>query len=118
MLHQHARMRTYLWDTPPSTLQPHNHLPDIPTPVPWGCYVHTWKGCVGLCPSPLFGCCCMHPGCSMVIKCMLSPAEQAHPYFHSLSSLQTILVTQPLISSNKHKFYQTFIDNIDFCTHA
>src|SRR5258708_4924621 len=64
--------------TPPSTLQPATHLPDIPTPVPQGCYVHTWNGCVGLCPSPLFGCCCMHPCCSMVVKHALSPAEQAH----------------------------------------
>src|SRR5258707_8784132 len=28
-----------------------------------------------------------------------------------------ILVAQPSISSDKHKFYQIFFDNIDFCTH-
>ena len=83
----HASIQTGSHLTPQLTLQPATHLPDIPTPVPWGCYVHTWKGCVGLCPSPLFGCCYMHPGCSTVVKCALSPAEQACPYFHSLSSL-------------------------------
>src|SRR5260370_41243011 len=28
-----------------------------------------------------------------------------------------MLVAQPSISSDKHKFYQTFIDNINFCAH-
>src|SRR5258708_4458839 len=102
--------------TPPSTLQPHTHLPDIPTPVPQGCYVHTWNGCVGLCPSPLFGCCCMHPGCSTVVKHALSPAEQARTSSCALIiSLDDFHCPAIDFQAAITIFIKLFFDIINFC---
>ena len=135
-------------DPLPLTLQLPTHLPDIPTPVPWGCYVHTWNGCVGLCPSPLFGCCCMHPGCSTVVKHVLSPAEQAHTSscaliislddFHcpaidfqvaitffiklslTFSIFMHVCTSWPVPSTSLHiPFHVTWGDfDVDFCAHT
>src|SRR5258708_9209458 len=57
-----------------------------PNTSPWGCYVHCWNGCGGPCLSTILGTCGMHSGCTPVIKCMLSPAEQACTPFHHLLS--------------------------------
>ncbi len=80
--HMHVHVYTdWFHLTPPS-----NHHLRHPSTGPWGCYVHTWNGHVGLWPPLLLVGHLMQPKGGIDVKCVLSPAEQACPYFHSLLS--------------------------------